>query len=43
VQLLTRDAVGQAPTDNPIGPDGKLVHRGSELEEVGEVLKRLLR
>ena len=42
-QLLTRYAVSSVPAYILIGPDGKLVHRGSDLEEVDEVLKRLLR
>ena len=42
-QLLTRYAVNSVPTYILIGPDGKLLHRGSDLEEVGEMLKRSLR
>ena len=42
-QLLTRYAVSSVPAYILIGPDGKIVHRGSDLEEVGEMLKRLLK
>jgi beta-lactamase regulating signal transducer with metallopeptidase domain/thiol-disulfide isomerase/thioredoxin/protocatechuate 3,4-dioxygenase beta subunit len=42
-QLLTRYAVGSVPAYILIGQDGKLLHRGSDIEEVGAVLKRSLR
>ena len=42
-QLLTRYSISSVPAYILIGPDGKLVHRGSDIEEVAEVLKRLLR
>jgi beta-lactamase regulating signal transducer with metallopeptidase domain/thiol-disulfide isomerase/thioredoxin/protocatechuate 3,4-dioxygenase beta subunit len=42
-QLLTRYAISAVPAYVLIGPDRKVVQRGSDLEEVAEVLKRLPR
>ena len=42
-QLLTIHAIRAVPAYILIGPDGKLVHQGSEIEVAGEGLERLLK
>ncbi len=42
-EVLTRYALSAVPCYILIGPDGKIVHRGANLEEAKAVLERLLR
>jgi thiol-disulfide isomerase/thioredoxin len=40
VDILSRYAVSSIPTYILIGPDGKLIHRGGDLDEIAKVLPR---
>ena len=40
--ILARYAVSFIPTYILIGPDGKLIHRGDQFEEIAKILKREL-
>jgi len=42
-EVLTRYAISAVPCYVLISPDGKIVHRGESLQEVGKVLDRVLR
>jgi beta-lactamase regulating signal transducer with metallopeptidase domain/protocatechuate 3,4-dioxygenase beta subunit/thiol-disulfide isomerase/thioredoxin len=38
--ILSRYAISSIPTYILIGPDGKLIHRGDDLEEIARILRR---
>ena len=40
--ILAHYAVSFIPTYILIGPDGKLIHRGDQFEEIAKILKREL-
>jgi thiol-disulfide isomerase/thioredoxin/uncharacterized GH25 family protein len=41
--ILSRFAISSIPEYILIGPDGKLIHRGDELDKIAEILRRELR
>jgi len=43
VNMICRQLAEEGVLQRTVGPDGKIVHRGESLQEVGKVLDRVLR